>query len=179
MVKDHVGEGVALNSDGGSKGDGLYDGGVSQSPFAKAARRVTRESHTVLHAGVDHSAKQYSRFSVIEIPQRATGFTGVPRGRLSGKRRVRMTVTINHVERYHRTLKSHVPRNLSLAEYSVDPDLWLMNAAWRCRLIGDPFLKLALFLRGDNCDDADVESESDDDDDLSDESDDDSSSDGN
>ena len=151
-MKKHVGTGCALNSDGGSKGDGLHDGGLSASPWGKAARRLSEEDHKVFHASVDHSTKQYSRFSVIEVPEDAIGFENVPRGGISGKKRIRMTVTVNHAERYHKELKRHIPADVNLATYEADPELWLMNAAWRCRVSGDPFKKLGAFLNGDTRD---------------------------
>ena len=150
-----MGGGCLLNSDGGSKGDGLHDGGVSMSVYGKAARRVSEESHKIFHASVDHSGKQYSRFTLIEVPEGTPGFERVPRGNISGKLRIRTTVTVNHVERYHRELKRHIPSALTVQEYEGDPELWLMNAAWRCRIIGDPFVKLGELLHGDASDEED------------------------
>ena len=144
-----------MNSDGGSKGDGDHDGGVSTSAYGKAARRVSEESHKIFHAGVDHSAKQYSRFTLIEVPEGTPGFENVPRGGVSGKRRIRTTVTVNHVERYHRELKRHIPSSLKVVDYEEDPELWLMNAAWRCRISGDPFVKLGDLVHGDAADEQD------------------------
>ena len=158
-AKKHVGRGVVLNSDGGAKGDGLHDGVVSESAYGKAARKISRESHQVYHVGCDHSAKQYSRFATIEIPDGTPGFENVPRGNVSGKRRIRLTVTTNHAENYNKRLKSHIPKTLTLADYEKDPDVWLLNASWRVRLSGDPLLKFGRFLRGQDDPDADEEDE--------------------
>ena len=65
------------------------------------------------------------------------------------------TVTVNHVERYHRELKRHIPSDLNVGDYEDDPELWLMNAAWRCRISGDPFVKLGDLVHGDAADEQD------------------------
>ena len=152
-VKKHVGAGVVLNSDGGSKGDGLYDGGVSQSPYGKAARRLCREGRQVYHVSVDHTARQYSRFSLIEIFRRMHGFERVPRGAQSKKQRIRMIVTMSHEEKYNHRLKSHIPKELTLQQYEQDLEVWLMNAAWRTRTSGDPLVKLGMLLDGSDDED--------------------------
>ena len=54
----HCGSGVLLNNDGGSGGYWMCDFGPSQSPYAKAAREISTAECPVLHAGVDHTAKQ-------------------------------------------------------------------------------------------------------------------------
>ena len=47
LLSEHLGSGCLLNSDGGRGGDGLYDKVVSQSPYARAARRLTAEGRPV------------------------------------------------------------------------------------------------------------------------------------
>ena len=51
-------------------------------------------------------------------------------------------------ERYHRELKRHITPSLTVDDYSADPELWLMSAAWRCRITGDPLVKLGELLQG-------------------------------
>ena len=44
LAKKVIGRGVLLNSEGGSSGDGDLDESSSNSPYAKAARRISAES---------------------------------------------------------------------------------------------------------------------------------------
>ena len=142
----HCGPGVLVNSDGGSGGDGMYDRCLSQSPYAKAARRISTPARPVFHCGVDHTAKQLSRFTVVDVHDKP-GFENCPRSSTSGRRRLRACVTVNHAECYHRHLKKHIPAELNLASYLKDPWLWLMCAAWRLRIHDDPYRALGQLMR--------------------------------
>ena len=166
LVKKHVGKGVLLNSDGGSGGDGDHDRGLSMSPYAKAARRMSQCQHDVLHGGVDHTAHQYSRFMSIIVGNK-NGFQRVARSQTTGARRIRAEVSTNHIEVLWKYLKRQLPANLPYKAYVEDPWSWLMCAAWRLRVMRDPFLAFGRLLQGREEDDeqtfATDEEESDDD----------------
>ena len=145
----HAGTGVVLNSDGGQGGDGKGDA-PSNSPYARAARRISEEKHKMFHVGINHTGKQFSRFSVIEVPDNTEGFENVPRSAATNQQRIRIHVTTNHAEIYNKYLKAQIPSRLSLKDYEANPNLWLMNAAWRCRIIGDPLDALGKLLAGEH-----------------------------
>ena len=145
LVRKHIGRGVLLQSDGGSGGDGMGDKAVSYSPYAKAARAVTSESHTIFHGGVDHSAKQFSRFIAIDA-ENIEGFEGVQRSTSTGRRRIRAEVCTNHIESAWRILKKQIPKHLTYGNYVEDSENWLMLACWRLRIAGDPWIAFGRLL---------------------------------
>lgn len=113
-----------------------------RAPYAKACRRLSSEGPPVLHAGVDHQAHQFSRFTVIDVEGKV-GFENCPRSTTTGRLRLRSNVTVNHLERFWAELKKSMPRHLSYADYVADPWTWLMCASWHARGFGDPFLRLS------------------------------------